>query len=154
MKTIKEQHQQWCVHYQRKAGLQRGEKCKAGICYDELVKVDELGLTGSALRLPCIKSHHEESERRGEPLMECTQLRWPTERESDVHEREWKRHFERMEKALGAVAHIRKEQKGKDWQGKVKCPVCESGELMVRHSGFNGHIWAKCSTSACVAWIE
>jgi transposase-like protein len=37
--------------------------------------------------------------------------------------------------------------------GKIKCPICEAGDL--RYSiGFNGHVHARCSTANCVQWME
>ncbi len=38
--------------------------------------------------------------------------------------------------------------------GTIPCEVCKSGELFYSVSEFNGHVWAKCSTENCVAWME
>jgi len=38
--------------------------------------------------------------------------------------------------------------------GTIPCPICGTGEVRYRRSGYNGHIHAKCSTENCVAWME
>lgn len=38
--------------------------------------------------------------------------------------------------------------------GKMKCPVCNEGELRYSRASYNGHVHAKCSTQGCVAWME
>lgn len=48
---------------------------------------------------------------------------------------------------LGGVA------KGEDANGVIDCPVC-GGKLGFSRAGCNGHIWARCSTDNCVAWME
>lgn len=133
--------------------MPKREACRAGVVYDDLMRVSELGRTGCMLRLPCIRSHHDAEERRGEPLHECPHLRWPTKEESDAHEREINAHMKKIEAALEIVAPIRKEHRGKNWSGTLECPVCK-GKLHVRHAGYNGHVWAKCETEDCVSWIE
>lgn len=153
MRTGIEQHQQWCVHYQRRGGMPHREACAKGIVYDDLAKVSELGDWGSMLRLPCIRDHHIESERKGQPLCECPHLQWPTLAESEAHEKEMAAHMEKMMVALIAIDPIRKKRKGHDWNGTIECPNCK-GKLHVRHSGYNGHVWAKCETDDCVSWIE
>lgn len=150
-----EQHQQWCVHYKVDPAKWRDgtDACKAGVVYDELTRNKELGQTGCMLRRPCIRDHHTESERRGEPLCECPHLKWPTLEESEEHEREVQKHMEKMMTALVTIDPIRKAHKGKDWSGVIECQCCK-GKLHVRHAGYNGHVWAKCETDNCVAWIE
>ena len=39
-------------------------------------------------------------------------------------------------------------------QGKVLCPLCESGEIFYSVAASNGHMFAKCSTEGCIAWME
>lgn len=156
--TIADRHQQWCVHFKRTPGYKRfvrgsKEACGAGVVFDELAKVEELGFSGCALRLPCIRSHHDPANRKGQPLCECPKLRWPTSEESEAHEREIKESIERTNAAMKAVTPIRAKWKGQNWSGTVECPVCK-GTLNVRHAGSNGHVWAKCNTEGCVAWIE
>ena len=143
----------WCVHYRRLGGMPEREACKAGVVYDDLARVADLGQRGCALRLPCVRRNHDEAQRRGEPLCECPHLQWPTEEELDEDERETRAAMDRMTLGLKAVAGIRKEHRGKDWQGTIECPVCK-GTLHVRHAGHNGHVWARCATDDCLQWIE
>lgn len=46
----------------------------------------------------------------------------------------------------------------KDISGEMPCPVCEAahreGTLKYSISARNGHIWGRCSTEGCVAWME
>lgn len=151
--TIFAQHQQWCVHYHREGGMPKNERCLKGIIYDELTRNAELGTTGCALRLPCIRSHHDPAERRGRPLCECPHLKWPTVEESHAHEVEIRAHMDKMMAATVAIEPIRKAHKGKDWAGVIECPICK-GKLHVRHHGYNEHCWVKCETEDCVSWVE
>ena len=142
----------WCVHYQRKPGLPRNEACKAGVVYDELTKVKELGLKGCMLRLPCIRRHHDQPD-KDYPICECLHLRWPTKEEIEADEKDTEEMMAKHLKALAAIKPLRAQHKGKNWSGKIECPVCK-GELHVRHSGYNNHVWAQCQTKECVSWIE
>lgn len=153
MKTIKEQHQQWCVHYHRESGSPKREACQAGIVYDDLAQVETLGRTGCMLRLPCIRCNHTESERRGQPLFECPKLQWPTLEESEAREKEIREYGQRMRIVEEVIAPLRKEHRNKNWWGVIECPICK-GELTVRHHGYNNHFWVTCATKDCVSWIE
>lgn len=66
---------------------------------------------------------------------------------------EFRRHSEKIDKALLAVAPIRKEFKGRSGSGKIACPNC-GGTLSWSIAKTNGHIWAKCDGPDCVAWVE
>jgi len=153
MKTLIEQHQQWCVHYKREPGFPKHEKCEAGVEYDVLTRVKELGDFGAFLRLPCIRSHHDELERRGQPLCPCDKLRWPTMEESEADEIAIREHMNKINAALLVIDPIRKEHRGKNWAGTLDCPVCGK-KLHVRHHGMNNHVWCKCETEDCVSWLE
>ena len=41
----------------------------------------------------------------------------------------------------------------KDVTGTVVCPKC-GGVLHYGVSGYNGHMWGKCATRNCIAWME
>lgn len=148
--TIFAQHQQWCVHYRAPF---HNKTCEAGVSYDEQMRTKELGRTGCMLRLPCVRSHHEESERRGEPLFECPKLQWPTIEESAAHEAETRRHMDKMMMVSGILSPLRKQHAGKNWAGVIECPACK-GRLHVRHHGYNNHVHVNCETHDCVSWIE
>lgn len=154
-KSFAEQHQQWCVHYQCNPTKWRDgtDACKAGVVYTKLTRDEELGERGSILRRPCIRDHHDEDNRKGQPLCECPYLQWPTREESEEAEREHEHYMKLMLAAVDSVAAIRVDHKGKDWCGVVVCPICK-GKLHVRHSGYNGHVWGKCETDGCVSWVE
>lgn len=151
--TIFAQHQQWCVHYKREPGSPNREACEAGVIYDDLARVAELGRTGCALRLPCIRSHHDPTKRRGEPLCECPHLRWPTIEESQAHEAETRRYIDRFMLAQEVISEVKKEHRGKDWRGTKECPICK-GVLHMTHAAFNGHVWGQCETKDCLSWME
>lgn len=54
---------------------------------------------------------------------------------------------------LQAIELIREDSKGKRGvAGKVKCPKC-SGELGYSVARSNGHVWGRCSTPDCLAWM-
>lgn len=92
---LREQLAGSCGHYRSPVN---NDSCEAGVNYDELVKVKELGFRGSALRKPCIRSNHEEANRRGQPLCSCPHLRWKTEEEIDKEEKAIK---DALERAFG-----------------------------------------------------
>lgn len=37
--------------------------------------------------------------------------------------------------------------------GFLTCPVCDSGRLNYQIHA-NGHVWVRCSTDGCMAWVE
>lgn len=156
VRSIAEQHQQWCVHYHRDPEKMFGkgvEKCRAGVSYDELSRVGELGRTGCSLRLPCIRSHHEPEGRRGQPLFECLKLQWPTAEESAEHEREADEAIDRLMACMPLLDGIRRNHKGQDWNGTAECSTCGKS-LHLRHAACNGHIHGQCETVDCVSFME
>lgn len=66
----------------------------------------------------------------------------------------------RMMDVLTAMAATQADAKamgygiGKGGRGKFLCPVCKRGQLRYSVAGVNGHIWGKCSTDGCVAWMQ
>ncbi|MCZ6507728.1 MAG: hypothetical protein O7A04_06750 [Acidobacteria bacterium] len=155
-KSIAEQHQQWCVHYQRDPAKMFGkgdERCKAGVSYDDLARVGELGRAGCMLRLPCIRRHHTEVERRGQPLCECSFLLWPTAEESAEHEREAAADIARILLVVPILEEIRLDHKGEEWSGEVPCPACSTA-LRLTHAAINGHIHGRCGTPGCISFVE
>lgn len=38
--------------------------------------------------------------------------------------------------------------------GEIECPVCRTGRLRFSRSGYNGHIYAGCTTPDCVRWMD
>jgi transcriptional regulator with XRE-family HTH domain len=43
--------------------------------------------------------------------------------------------------------------KGNGGQGSMTCPKCGK-DLFYTVSGYNGHIWAKCSTDGCIVFMQ
>lgn len=123
---IGDKYAKTCIHFN---GVQN-EICDAGLIYP---KVN-----------PCFKDHV------GLP---CAQRRFPTQEEVDKYTKEMECRFENMRKALTIVAKIKKEHKGHSWKGVETCPICD-GKLHLTHSSVNGHVWGKCETENCLAWME
>jgi len=133
-----------CVHFN---GVQN-KACEAGVAYD---KVDEGRRLPYRAALPCRKPGRHLPA--GTNQCHCRSLRFPTKEEADAEAAEWGQYMEKMETALKVIDPIRKEQRGKNWQGVIECPNCK-GKLHVRHAACNGHVHAKCETDGCVAWME
>jgi hypothetical protein len=51
------------------------------------------------------------------------------------------------------ISEVKRNHKGKNWQGVVTCPVCK-GRLRLSHAAYNGHVWGQCETEGCVSWME
>lgn len=140
-------HDRKCIHFN---GIMN-KTCRKGMAYDEVDK--ELRLPYRAA-LPCFEPDEVQLQRlAGKPQCQCPHVQFPTPEETAAHEAEVQKCIDKTMQALAVVEPIRKEHKGKDWRGVLECPVCK-GKLHVRHAGFNGHVWAKCETEGCVAWIE
>lgn len=128
--------------------------CAAGVCYRDVTPDPDT--PGSALRRPCrtipfsdSSDDQEEFAKRGM----CEKLEEPTSEEIAKFEAGWKRHMDNMALVNKALDPIRKEHKGKSWQGTIECPVCK-GKLHLSHSGYNGHMRVHCETEECVRWME
>ena len=143
-----------CKHFTGHTTLDKKGCCAAGVCYDDVTPdPDE---PGNGLRRPCIdrpfsqsESHLDQFRRRGT----CDKFQLPTEEELKQEEREADESLNRIRLGLQAVAMVRKQHKGENWQGVIECPCCK-GKLHVRHAGCNGHVHAKCETEDCISWME
>jgi len=148
--SIAEQASMWCKHHISNPKLE--EQCEK-VDLREVVKLAALGQTGCYLRRPCYRRNHDPEKRNGQPLCPCPHLEWKTPAECEQEEKMWKEHIKKTMLGVAATAQIREEHKGKDWVGVIQCPVC-LGKLHIRHSGYNGHVWGKCSTEDCLSWAE
>lgn len=153
MRSIKEQHQQWCVHYRREPGMPKRDACQAGFVYDDITQVATLGRKGCGLRLPCIRDNHAEAERNGGRLFQCPKLQWPTLEESEAVEKEAREHMQKMLIVARYLIPIREAHRGEYWQGIIECPICKA-EMSVTHHGCNNHLHVSCSTADCIRWME
>lgn len=59
----------------------------------------------------------------------------------------------RLQRTLPLLEKIKTEYAGKNWSGVVVCPEC-GGQLRLSHAAINGHVWCKCATEGCLAWME
>lgn len=128
-----------CVHFN---GIMN-KTCKAGIVYGDLYKNR---LIEYMRHLPCF-----DDGTKGK--CSCEKLRFPSEEEERAEKELLDAHMVKLSLGLVAVQPIRDEYRGRDYSGTLDCPVCK-GVLHVRHAGYNGHIWVKCESKDCIAWIE
>lgn len=55
--------------------------------------------------------------------------------------------------AIGKSAVLQETKGARGVQGEVACPCCGGG-LRFSVARLNGHVWANCSTSDCVSFLE
>ena len=121
--------------------------CAIGIDLRSLVGGDDLGW---ATRIPCLVV---DSIKPNGPIVSCSKYQEETEEEIAAKEREIEALLERHRKAEEVVRAFRVKYKNKSGQETVKCPVCE-GKLHLSIAAYNGHVWGKCETKDCLAWME
>jgi len=118
MKSIAEQYQNWCRHFN---GLplhhEREKRCKANVLYAELVTPGP----GWWLRTPCLRSHDTD--------ITCPFQDFPTEEEARVHEEEAKREMaEYVQRVFGErrCPSCDKQYEGKQVERCVYCEHCNA----------------------------
>lgn len=116
----------------------RDETCKKGVNYRAHTGGPDLGW---AARLPCIP----DSPLNKEPMANCEHYQPYTPEEIEQQERDIEERMKTMSLALSLIP-----KKGDN--GTVKCPKC-SGELTWSRARSNGHVWGKCKTPDCMAWM-
>lgn len=136
--TLEEMVASKCIHFN---GLMH-KTCNAGIEYDTLDRDDRRVFR---VALPCI--HRPEV-----PQCKCAKFQLPTPEEVQAKLKAYEESKQKVAQGLQAVQHLRKIHEGENWSGFIECPVCKH-KLWVRHAS-NGHIWAKCETPDCIAWME
>lgn len=142
-----------CKHFN---GSHHNDACECGVAYKDVVP-DWDNIHGRALRFPChtkafpdsSPSQLEEFNKRGK----CDKLELPTAEELEQSEKKMKKAIEEFKTVLPIVAKVKKEHKGQSWKGVEVCPVCK-GKLHLTHASINGHVWGKCETEGCLAWME
>lgn len=145
--TLAEQIASKCVHF---TGLGRGP-CKKGMNYNDVDRGMRIEYRSG---LPCFKPDKDALEKlNGRQQCHCPHVQFPSDEEVQRQVRDYQEQMKKFTVALAAVEPIRKKYKGSDFQGVIECPVCK-GKLHIRHSGYNGHVWANCETKECVNWIE
>ena len=97
--------------------------------------------------MPCILKY------KAVDTVPCEKYEEPSAAEIAETEAAIDRHMDRMRKVMPMIGKIKEDHKGHTWSGIVACPAC-GGKLHLSHAGCNGHVWGKCETKDCVAWIE
>lgn len=123
-------------------GIQH-DQCDAGITYADKARG----------QVPCIKTYGHKPGVKTIPVWHCDKYTEPSAEEIAKSKAEMEAAMERMTKTFPLISRIKKEHKGESWKGVEACPVC-GGKLHMTHSAFNGHVWGKCETAGCVAWME
>lgn len=59
----------------------------------------------------------------------------------------------RMVESVCQEAKLRGFKKGQGGQGEMPCPKCGKN-LYFTVASLNGHIWARCTTKGCLAWMQ
>jgi hypothetical protein len=127
-----------CKHF---TGFQNGT-CKAGVNYRELVGGPDLGW---AARLGCIK----DSPLNKPPLSECAKFEEPTKEEVEA----WELDITLRSNAnIEAIRRIQKLKPERGTVGSIECPLCK-GRLQYSVAKLNGHVWGRCETKDCLAWM-
>jgi hypothetical protein len=119
-----------CKHFN---GIQH-DACAAGVDY-ALVK----DMTTSPYRFACFKDDGG--------ALACPVAEFPTaaEAEAEIVESD-----KRLAAAFEARAAIVERRQG---SGVVPCPACGKG-LHFSVARSNGHVWGRCETEGCLAWME
>lgn len=134
-----------CKHY---SGVM-GDTCDKGIRYDSFTNGMSFGIVN---KIPCLKRNHIDG---------CASLEFPTPNELGEHEKWVEKRLTGMRNAIVAITEKHKVEaewesptgKNKPAKGTIECPICD-GILHYSISGFNGHIWGRCETKDCLAWMQ
>lgn len=135
----------YCTHYAPKPGSFKDDYCELGC--DASKRMKDARAAGEPNMTPCIGGH-----KASDVLSLCP--KW--ERQSLEHA---ERRADEMEKSMQRMMVVMPFVNA--WRTKppseksetVECPVCK-GRLHLSQSSYNGHVWAKCETEDCVAWME
>lgn len=133
-----------CKHFR---GIQN-DPCEAGVNIRETVGGPDFGW---GTRLPCLPWKGNKAE------TECDKKELPTREEAEDEVRRQHNSIENHMKAVGAAHRDAKEKGygvGHSGRGEVDCPCCGVGRIAYSVASVNGHLWGRCSTRDCVAWME
>lgn len=171
----------WCKHYSGffNPGINSGKKthCDVGVEYASVeTKVDfTYSYPGEHVyekhvAHPCFKREHHLTDG-------CSKCQFPTPEEIEARRKEVHALVNRVSTARQAILQDLRRRWIEDRAsgikcpadisrfiqpqtnyfcgvGKMKCPICTTGELSYSRSTYNGHVHARCSTAGCVAWME
>lgn len=116
------------------------DTCEVGIDWQKITGGEQLGIMR---RCPCLNPKHRSK---------CEQHELPTLEELEAEEKELQEMMDQFEKELPFWSRIKQENK-RGTQGICKCPRCDQ-DCHWSIAGLNGHLWVKCSTENCVAFME
>lgn len=138
-----------CKHYRGLLNA-RSEPCAAGVNIPQLIGNTDMGW---ALKIPCV--YHE-----GPPVISqearvpCDRFQTQTAREKAEEEEFFAKQIERMMLAADTVDAFRSRHKRQNAKETVDCPTGCGGRLTMSIAACNGHVWGRCSTAGCLAWME
>lgn len=140
-----------CVHF-RAMGVHK--VCAAGVAYADVQKEHEpikyAGMGGgkpvyTATRsLPC-HAHHNHGGAT------CPKFEGMTREAAESREAELRAFIGGMGEARKRIVAACGDRPG--GAGTVVCPTCQ-GTLHYSRAASNGHVWARCETAGCLAWME
>jgi hypothetical protein len=113
--------------------------CEKGVCYRALVGGPDLGWMA---RLPCITTRLSATEGR----VDCAAKAPMSQEEYDRQQAEHKAAFAMTSTAIRAIRATGLSE------GSIECPKCKKG-LHFSVARSNGHIWGRCETGGCLAWM-
>lgn len=134
---------QYCQHYQRGKGVDM--ICTAGV---DLKAFQHVATGKKGIKWgPCIDGHTLEN-----PTSHCPHWIRRTREQGEKRADATQAAIQRMTLVGPVVSEWRKKlPMGK--QEVIQCPVCK-GNLHLSQSSYNGHVFGKCETLGCVAWME
>lgn len=133
-----------CRHFNGVA-LDHAKKCAAGICYRTLVGGPT---TGWFQRIPCLGDE-------GPERVKCGSYARRTPEEIAQRWREMNETFARLMIADPLVASIKKKHpRGTAGNGSDPCPAKCGGTVHWRIAAINSHVWMRCTTENCIAFME
>lgn len=133
-KSVREQIANRCTHFN---GVQH-DTCRAGCSYKQFQ---------GKQTLPCLRSQDLDQS------VKCDKRQWVSEEEIQKELDEIELEMKKFMTAGPLIKRIKREHRGEDWKGVEECPVCK-GKLHMSHAKYNGHVWGKCETKDCLAWME
>lgn len=122
-------------------GMRKDHKpCLAGLNFRDY----NTDTNGRGLALACL----------GEGNKVCPKFDPYTQAEVDADEAEWKKIIAESLGVRAAIATAMESAGAKSGEGEIDCPVCKTGRVHYSVAECNGHVWARCSTKDCVAFME
>lgn len=133
-----------CRHFN---GIQN-DCCSAGVNYEQLRE-------GDRYALPCLKNFVNLGKL--DPAM-CEKFAVMTQEEAEKYADDT---VDQSTKTMAAMAAARDHatkaglKKGNGGKGHMPCPIkgCP-GILFYSVASYNGHLWGRCDTGTCIAWMQ